>query len=461
MKDPVLKNPFNSGKFRLAGLSAVSLLLQPAASIAEVKNDQPNIIMIMVDDLGWGDLSVNGGKDIRTPNIDKLFEEGTAFTNHYSNCTVCSPTRASFLTGLYPDMAGVPGVIRTHVQNSWGFLSPGAITLPNLLRMAGYNTALIGKWHLGLEAPNLPNMRGFDYFKGFLGDMMDDYYSHLRHGINYMWLNNHEIRPEGHATDLFTDWAVDYINQQKYANKPFFLFLSYNAPHFPIQPPDEWYHRVLAREKGIDSLRARNVAFVEHLDEGIGKVMQGLKISGMDKKTLVVFTSDNGGSIPHRASNLPLRGGKQDHYEGGIKVPTVMVWPGRIKPGSDTPVLSLTMDLMPTFLDIAGTPVTHAIDGISLWPYINGEDPGTSDRVVFWVRREGGVHGGKAYYAARKGPYKLLQNNPYEPLQLFNLEADPFEQDPLDTRLPLFNELKRHLSQHIRRAGAVPWQREH
>jgi arylsulfatase A-like enzyme len=131
-----------------------------------------------------------------------------------------------------------------------------------------------------------------------------------------------------------------------------------------------------------------------------------------------------------------------------------MVWPGKIRPGSETPVLSLTMDLLPTFLDIAGSPVIHAIDGISLWPYINGEDPGTSDRVVFWVRREGGRYGGQAYYAARKGPYKILQNSPYEPYQLFNLEDDPFEQSPLDTNLPVFNELRNHLSQHIRRAGA-------
>ena len=447
----------NMAKF--LGVSALSLLLFPGSGYPVQSNDQPNMLVIMVDDLGWGDLSINGGKDIHTPNIDKLFEDGTSLTNHYSNCTVCSPTRASFLTGLYPDMAGVPGVIRTHDRNSWGYLSEDAITLPNLLKLAGYNTAIIGKWHLGLEAPNLPNMRGFDYFKGFLGDMMDDYYNHLRHGINYMWLNNHEIRAEGHATDLFTDWTIDYLHKQRESNIPFFLFLSYNAPHFPIQPPDEWYQMVLDREKGIDSLRAKNVAFVEHLDARIGKVLDELKTTGLDKNTLVVFTSDNGGSIPHHASNYPLHGGKQEHFEGGIKVPTAMVWPGKIDPGSETPVLSLTMDLVPTLCEIAGSPVTHAIDGISLWPYINGEDPGTGERVVFWVRRDGGRYGGQAYYAARKGPFKILQNSAYEPYQLFNLEEDPYEQTPLDTSLPIYNELRNHLSQHIRRAGAVPWQR--
>ena len=138
-----------------------------------------------------------------------------------------------------------------------------------------------------------------------------------------------------------------------------------------------------------------------------------------------------------------------------------MVWPGKIEPGSETPVLSLTMDFFPTLCEIAGKPVTHAIDGISLWPYIKGEDPGTSDRVVFWVRREGGHYGGKTYYAARKGSYKILQNSPYEPFQLFNIEDDPFEKEPLDTTIPIYNELRRHLSQHIRRAGAIPWQRKY
>ncbi len=444
---------------KLISASTLSLLVLPASSFMEEKNDPPNILVIMLDDLGWGDLSINGGKDIKTPNIDKLFEQGTTFTNHYSNSTVCSPTRASLLTGMYPDMVGMPGVVRTHVHNSWGYLSEDAVTLPNLLKLAGYNTAIIGKWHLGLEPPNLPNMRGFDYFKGFLGDMMDDYYTHLRHNINYMRLNNHEIKPDGHATDLFSDWTVDYLHMQKNNKNPFFLFLAYNAPHFPIHPPEEWYQKVLRREKGIDPRRAKNVAFVEHLDAGIGRVMEALRTTGQDKNTVVVFTNDNGGSLPHHASNDPLRGGKLDNYEGGIKVPTVMVWPGKIEPGSETPVLSLTMDFFPTLCEIAGKPVTHAVDGISLWPYINGQNPGTSERVVFWVRRDGGRVGGLAYYAARKGPYKILQNNPFEPFQLFNLETDPLEQNPLDVSLPIYNELKYHLSQHVLRTGSIPWQR--
>ena len=434
------------------------MLLPGASSLAE-NNKQPNMLVIMLDDMGYSDISINGGKDINTPNIDKLFKSGTTITNHYANSTVSSPTRASFLTGLYPDKAGVPGVIRTDKQNNWGYLLPDIKTLPGLLKRAGYYTAIIGKWHLGLEAPNIPNMRGFDYFKGFLGDMMDDYYEHLRHGNNYMRLNNHEIHPDKvHATDLFSDWAVDYIESQKNGKNPFFLFLSYNAPHSPVQPPDDWYQKVLSREKGIDSGRAKMVALMEHLDFGIGRVIEALHATGLDENTLIVFTNDNGGSLPHGATNDPLRGGKLDYYEGGIKVPTCMVWPGMITPGSKTPVLSLTMDLLPTLMDIAGVPVIHPIDGISLWPYIQGDDPGTSERVLFWWHRTGRFSG-LSYYAVRKGPYKLVQNTPYEYPQLFNLEDDPLEKTPLSQSLPIFRELKHHLSQHIISTGHIPWQK--
>ena len=144
----------------------------------------PNVLVILADDLGFGDLTCQGSTDMQTPHIDKIFREGMRFTNFYANSTVCSPTRASLLTGRYPDMVGVPGVIRTHEDDSWGYLSPGVSLLPEKLKKKGYKTALIGKWHLGLEAPNLPNLRGFDFFHGFLGDMMDDYFTHLRHGNN-------------------------------------------------------------------------------------------------------------------------------------------------------------------------------------------------------------------------------------------------------------------------------------
>ena len=294
---------------------------------------KPNILMILVDDLGYGDLSSYGAKDLQTPHIDRLMTAGMRFDNFYANCPVCSPTRASLLSGCYPDMVGVPGVVRTHITNSWGYLAPHAVLLPKAVKEQGpfashpyhNNTAIVGKWHLGLDSPNTPNERGFDHFHGFLGDMMDDYYNHRRHGNNYMRLDGKEIDPEGHATDLFTQWSIDYINDHAKTQWPFFLYLAYNAPHTPIQPPADWLDRVKKREPGIDEKRAKLVALIEHLDDGIGKVIAAIKNAGISENTLVIFTSDNGGQLGVGASNGPLRAGKQDMYEGGIRVPMCAV----------------------------------------------------------------------------------------------------------------------------------------
>ncbi len=420
---------------------------------------KPNILLILVDDLGYGDLSINGGTDIHTPHIDELCEQGMQFTSFYSNCTVCSPTRASLMTGCYPDLSGVPGVIRTHETNSWGYLREDLITLPQMLKEAAYETALVGKWHLGLESPNIPNERGFDFFHGFLGDMMDDYYTHLRHGNNYMRLNEKEVDPEGHATDIFTEWTVDYLSKRKGSDSPFFLYLAYNAPHFPIQPPQDWLEKIMKREQGISEKRAKNVAFVEHLDDGIGRVMKALREFNLMENTLIIFSSDNGGHLPSGASNGDLRGGKQDFYEGGIRVPTCFVWKGTIEPGTSTDHLGLTMDIYPTLLEIAGVEPPASIDGISLYPTLLGKEQVTDQRIVFFMRREGGRYGGLCYYATREGPFKLVQNTPFEPMQLFDLDSDPYEASPLDASSDLFDRLKYEQSQHIRESGQIPWQK--
>jgi len=415
--------------------------------------------MIMVDDLGYGDLSSYGATDLRTPHIDRLVAAGMRFDNFYANCPVCSPTRASLLTGRYPDLVGVPGVIRTHLRNNWGYMPSHAVLLPKLLKPAGYHTAIVGKWHLGLESPNKPNDRGFDHFHGFLGDMMDDYYKHRRHGINYMRLNEKEIDPQGHATDLFTKWAMDYINEQSKTNEPFFLYLAYNAPHTPIQPPKDWLERVKKREPDMDDKRAKLVALIEHMDDGIGKVIAALKASGATDNTLVIFTSDNGGLLRVGANNGPLRAGKQDMYEGGIRVPMCAVWPGRIKPGTRSDRVALTMDLFPTICDAAGASINHQIDGKSILSTLLGKSQPEEDRFLFWVRREGGGYGGRTYYAARYGDYKLVQNSPFEPMQLFNLKEDPREQNPLSDRNPMYRKLFTALRNHIIEAGAVPWEK--
>jgi arylsulfatase A-like enzyme len=423
--------------------------------------EKPNVLFILVDDLGIGDLSSHGATDMRTPHIDALMEAGVRFENGYANCPVCSPTRASLLTGLYPDRAGVPGVIRTHPEDSWGYLDPMAKTLPQVLKPAGYHCAIIGKWHLGLEAPNTPITRGFDHFHGYLGDMMDDYRTHRRHGINYMRQDGKEIDPEGHATDLFTAWAIDYLRERAAKpEKPWFLYLAYNAPHTPIQPPADWLEKVKEREPGIPEKRAKLVALIEHLDEGIGKVLAQLHEGGMGKNTLIVFTSDNGGQVDVGASNGRYRGAKQDMFEGGIRVPTCAVWPGKIASASRTDVIALTMDWFPTLCEIAGAEAPAGIDGVSLAGLLTGGAAPVVGRTLVWVRREGGAkYGGKDYHAIRRGPWKLEQNSPFEPMVLYNVAVDPEEKRPVESESTVRRELEAALRSHIQRAGIVPWQR--
>ncbi len=257
----------------------------------------PNILVILVDDLGYGDLSSYGATDLKSPAVDQLAAEGMRFTDFHSNSPVCSPTRAALLTGRFPDLVGVPGVIRQEDDNTWGRLADDATLLAQPLNSAGYHTAIVGKWHLGLEPPDTPLDRGFAFFHGFLADMMDDYYTHLRTGVNWMRLGRDEVNPVGHATDIFTEWAIEYLAERKGQPEPFFLYLAYNAPHIPIQPPPEWLQRVLDREPGISAERASLVALIEHLDNGIGQEMQALEDNGQRANTLIIFASDNGGQL--------------------------------------------------------------------------------------------------------------------------------------------------------------------
>jgi len=446
---------------KYAGIGGALLALRKApGAFAGLAQSRPNILVILTDDLGYGDLSSYGATDLKSPNIDKLIAAGMRFDRFYANCPVCSPTRAALLTGRYPDLVGVPGVIRTHVTDNWGYLFPPAVLLPQMLKRAGYQTAIIGKWHLGLASPNTPNERGFDLFHGFLGDMMDDYYNHRRHGFNYMRLNDKEIGPEGHATDLFTQWAIDYLRDRSRQEQPFFLYLAYNAPHAPIQPLREWLERVRQRQSGISDKRAAIVALIEHLDAGIGRVIDALEETKLRDRTLVIFTSDNGGQLSLGATNGPLRAGKGDMYEGGIRVPMGAAWPDRIKPGSRSDHVALTMDLFPTICEAAGVRIEHEIDSRSILPILTGGSRPQEDRILFWVRREGGrQYGGRAFYAARQGDFKLLQNSPFEPLELYNLSEDPKEQKPLSSKHAMYDKLFTALQNHITKSGAIPWQK--
>jgi len=468
-----------------------SLVASPSSSL------RPNVLVILTDDQGRGDYSAFGTRDIRTPNLDRLFHEGMTFQNFFANSCVCSPSRAALLTGCYPDRVGVPGVIREEtLEDSWGYLMPGAKLLPQLLKQAGCHTALVGKWHLGIGSPNTPTERGFDFFEGFLGDMMDDYWTHRRHGLNLMRRNQEVIEPQGHATDIFTGWACEYLEQRAKVSGPFFLYLAYNAPHDPIQPPPEWLEKVKQREPGLSAKRAKLVALIEHLDSGIGKVLDTLDRTGLAANTLVIFTSDNGGVLANEANNGPWRGGKQHMYEGGIRVPGAARCPGRIQPGSTTERMTLTMDIFATACEALGVPlprsvaavetasspafaplspskgergamrgggtrgVTGDIDGVSFWPTLLGQPEPQLKRDLYFIRREGGAaYGGKTIEALRRGDWKLVQDSPFAPLELYDLKSDPKETTDLASKeRQIFNQLSSGLRKQIQRGGQTAWQ---
>ena len=445
---------------KLSRTILVTLLPFVGIGMGETVPSQPNVLVIYADDLGYGDVSIHGAADVLTPNIDRMAKDGMLFSAMRANCTVCSPSRAALLTGRYADRVGVPGVIRTDPADSWGFLAPGVPTLADELGRAGYFTAIIGKWHLGLEAPNTPNERGFQHFHGFLGDMMDSYTTHRRHGENYMRLNEEEIDPPGHATELFTEWACDFLDDQASAEKPFFLYLSYNAPHFPIEPPAESLEKVKARLPELGEKRAMNVAFVEHLDDNIGKVMTAMDRAGLAENTIVVFTSDNGGALPYAQSNHPWRGGKQEHYDGGLRVPFIVRWPGTIEAGTRSDYQGLVFDLFPTFLEVAGAEVPTGIDALSLMPLFRGEKLPEA-RELYFVRREGGRrYAGKSYEAIIHDGWKLMQNDPFSPLELYHLEKDPQEKvDLAGSRPSKLNDLTDRLRRRVMSSGSVPWRK--
>ncbi len=422
--------------------------------------ERPNVLVIMTDDQGWGDVSYIGTKDIHTPNIDQLASEGIVFNRFYANSSVCSPTRAAFLTGRYPPYVGVPGVIRTQEEISWGYLDPKAITLADMFSDNGYHTALIGKWHLGLESPNLPNIRGFKHFKGFLGDMMEDYMTHMRNGKNFLRLNDEIIEPKGHATDLFTRWAVEYIHSRKDINDPFFLFLAHFAPHDPVQPPEEWLIKVQTREPMMSDRRANLVALIEHLDDGIGQVIASLKETGLYENTVIVFVSDNGGHLTEAANTGHFRNGKGSMYEGGLLVPALVVWREVVEAGRISAHKGLVMDLFPTLLGACAIEVDHPIEGISFLPVLLGEEMDNNDRPLFFSRREGGAYNGLTIQAVQWNNWKLLQNSPFEPMELYNLDNDPFERNNLILAQPdIRRPLNRMLMDHIQKGGQTPWQK--
>lgn len=443
--------------FRTSYLAILTGFLAIAASVHSALSSPPDIVVIVADDLGYGDLGCYGATDVETPALDSLAAKGQRWTNFYANCCVCSPTRASILTGCYPDRVGVPGVIRTHENNSWGKLAD-VPTLPELLSKSGYQTACVGKWHLGLGEGDHPMDRGFDHFHGFLGDMMDDYYTHLRHNNNYMQLGRTPINPAGHATSLFEGWANRLIDRMSVEDAPYFLYLAFNAPHTPIQPPAERLEQVKLREPQMTDRRAKLVALIEDMDLSIGRVLENIESKRRD--TMVVFVSDNGGQLNAGANNGGLRNGKQSNYEGGLRVPAILSWKGHIPSGTTTPAIGVTMDLLPTLCKISGAQNADSIDGQSLLTWAKNPDAPQPEREIYFVRREGGVaYAGLTIEALRRGKWKLVHNFPTQRFELFNLELDPHEERDLSkSNQPVFRSMLSAMMLHVQRGGQVPWQ---
>ena len=439
--------------------------VEPESKVTTADNNgkHPNIIVILADDLGYGDLSCMYSRDMRTPNLDTFFGEGVRMDNFYTNASLSSPARASLLTGRYCDMAGVQGVIRNEGPNAYyqnfGYLAPDATLMQQTLKANGYATALIGKWHLGYTSPNIPNERGFDLFKGILGGMMDDYYTHIRMGFPALRINDSVCpKVEGHITDVLTNWAIDFTREQHDKAKPYFLYLAYNAPHLPLDAPKDWIEKVKQREPGISDTRAKLVALIEHLDAGIGRLFDYLKQSGQWENTFIIFTSDNGGFRGAEANNGPYRGYKSSMYEGGLRIPAAFFLKGRIEKGRSENVAQL-MDIFPTVCDLLGIDSGLNFDGISILSTLEGKEQKTDDRYFWYMIREMGQGGNKMQTAIRKGSYKLLQNYASEPYELYNLEADTGEKHPLEIKNNdnIYNELYLQMRMRIACAGAVPW----
>lgn len=387
---------------------------------------RPNIVVIMADDLGIGDVACFGAKDVRTPNLDRLAAKGVRFADWHSNSPVCSPSRASVLTGKYPQHAGIPEILFSRPTFDVLGLRPGERTLASELKKRGYRTAAVGKWHLGSAAGSRPLDQGFDEFFGFYSGWID-YYSHRYYTLggqpvfHDLWRNEQEVWEEPtYQSDLFGREAKAFV--AKAQETPFFLYLAFGAPHYPMMAPKRLVDRLPAT---MDRDRRLHAAVVEAMDESIGAVL-----SSLPENTVVFFQSDNGATRENRAdhrgrmyqggSNGSYRASKGSLFEGGMRVPAILSWPGKTPAGKVSNEVCLAMDLAPTLLGAEG------FDGIDLKQHLASLGP-LPERTVFWEYKE--------QVAARQGKWKLLLN-PNDGLgmpavppatMLFDMASDPFE----------------------------------
>jgi arylsulfatase A-like enzyme len=418
------------------------------------QNKKPNIVFLLIDDLGYADCGFNGGKDILTPNIDRLAKEGSILKNHYVQ-PVCSPTRSALMTGRYPTKTGIYTIITPGAP--WG-LPLNERTLANALKEAGYSTAITGKWHLGeFEKAYQPNARGFDYQYGhFFGSI--DYYTHERNNQMDWYRNGTPLKEEGYSTHLVANEACSVI--EKHApSKPLFLYVPFNGVHSPFQAPDQYtaaYPNLVGNRKKLAGMLAA-------VDEAVAQIVASLKKTGMLENTLIIFSSDNGGPPP--GNNAPLREFKGTIYEGGTRAAAFAHWPGHVPAGKTIEGAMHIIDWYPTLIGLAGGSLkqTLPIDGKDVWPMITNAEKSPHKAILSVSTR------GISQAAIRMGDWKLIvaggveledgtqqkQPKKYEPVSLFNLLEDPGESRNLAPTYPdKVAELRKELSLLLKDAVA-------
>jgi arylsulfatase A-like enzyme len=407
---------------------ALALLAILAAAVpvaAQAPSSRPNVILIITDDVGYGDLGSYGAPDIKTPNIDSLARNGTRLTDFYA-APNCSPTRAMLISGRYQQRYRIENPLpaaRTAME--LGLPATGR-TLPQLLKNNGYRTGLVGKWHLGYKPEFSPNAHGFDYFFGFKSGLID-YYQHTdQTGEHDLFENAQPTHVTGYSTDLFTERSVKFIEQN--ANQPFFLEVAFNAAHWPFQVPDHPSTapdnaRFVQPQEDPTNTRRDYAAILERADQGVGKILATLDRLGLARNTLVIYTQDNGGEWLSR--NAPLFHRKSSVWEGGIRVPAIFRWPGRIPAGKTSSQVGIMMDMTATILAVTNSPVPAAarLEGINLLPQLEGAP--RTERTLFW-RITGPA---RRQRAVRQGDWKLLLDAGNA--MLYNLANDVGERNDL------------------------------
>lgn len=403
----------------LAAILATILASVETAPIQAANPTRPNVVVIVSDDLGFADVGINGCVDFPTPHFDALAASGVQFTNGYVTHPYCSPSRAGILTGRYQQRFGHENNPPFSPDDDTIGTPTDEVFLSQVLKTAGYRTCAIGKWHLGDAKPFLPTARGFDEFFGFSGGGFNYYgIGNPRNQVEAVVRNGAPVPKEEltYLTDDFTDEAVRFIKGED--NRPFFVYLAYNAVHAPDQAPQKYLDRAVNIEDGFRTVYA---AMTIAMDDGIGRVVEALEETGLRDNTLVFFVNDNGGRIG--SDNRPLRGHKGLLYEGGVRVPFLASWPGRIPAGInyDEPVSAL--DILPTVAAAAGadTSACKPLDGVDLLPYLTSKNSKPPHDILFWR-----VIGGQGY-AIRQGRHKLVKAAALDRVQLFDLQEDLLE----------------------------------